>query len=78
MSRHRPGILVERDTVGRRRNTDKFVSYTNANKEGAGNDVNRARFRFFIPLSVHVVRRYVDRFLGRRRRMVKNLCLASV
>ena len=49
MSRHRPGILVERDTVGRRRNTDKFVSYTNANKEGAGNDVNRARFRFLYP-----------------------------
>lgn len=48
MSRHRPGILVERDTVGRRRNTDKFVSYTNANKEGAGIDVNRARFRFIL------------------------------
>lgn len=30
----------------RRSLTDKFVSYTNANKEGVGNDVNRARFRF--------------------------------
>lgn len=39
---------MERDTVGRRRNTDKFVSYTNANKEGAGIDVNRARFRFIL------------------------------
>lgn len=54
------GDIRSRDTIGqvsmfheipqvRFRNTDKFVSYTNANKEGAGIDVNRARFRFIPP-----------------------------
>ena len=35
-------------TAAVQRNTDKFVSYTNANKEGSGIDVNRARFHFYV------------------------------
>lgn len=43
-----PGTGYE-NLIKPQKDTDKFVSYTNANKEGAGNDVNRARFRFLYP-----------------------------
>ena len=50
------GSLAEgrelREIVSTLQNTDKFVSYTNANKDGAGTDVNRARFHFYYSFEI--------------------------